>query len=288
SNLSGLSVSIHRRSVTPYLPGMRVQRVRLSAYPDRVVFVIQVPQGNTAYQANDGRYYGGSEFEAKYLPDHESRLRMSRSRVARAAIRLRLKPIAFGIELEAKRVAEIDHAKTQIRAQHAPAIQALEADPEGAVHRHARELLDAAFALEYLNVKVAEARDCPDEISFDLVLRNEGELTIRDPAIEIQEQRSKQLLDGWTVQGNSLPQRLEMHQQVIYPGEEREISNSACHLRWKRQRALATGDYLIAWRVFLDNSPPSAGEIDLGAEIEMARCERLVGRVAPDATSATR
>jgi hypothetical protein len=48
--------------------------------------VIQIPAGSTAYQANDGRYYGRSEFEAKYLPDHEIRLRMNRGKVARGTV----------------------------------------------------------------------------------------------------------------------------------------------------------------------------------------------------------
>ncbi len=272
-------------NLSPYLPGMRVHRVGLSHRPGRVAFVIQIPQGSTAYQAKDGRYYGRSEFEAKYLPDHEVRLRMMRGRVARAAIRLRLESVALGIDLEAKRVVESEHAKSEVRTRYAAAIQALKADPESAVRDHTPELLDAVAGLENLNAEIAEARDCPDEIAFDLVLRNEGELTIRDPVIEIREQRSEPLLDGWTVQGNALPQRLEMHHQVIYPGEEREIPNSGCHLRRKRQGAVAIGNYRIAWRVFLDNSPPSAGEIDLGAEMEMARHERSVGRVDPDATS---
>jgi predicted HTH transcriptional regulator len=55
-------------NVSPYLPGIRVNRVRLSRQEDKVVFVVQIPQGSTAYQANDGRYYGRSEFEVKYLP----------------------------------------------------------------------------------------------------------------------------------------------------------------------------------------------------------------------------
>jgi hypothetical protein len=75
-------------NLSPYLPGIRVHRVRLSARIDRVVFVVQVPQGSTAYQANDGRYYGRSEFEAKHLPDHEVRLRMMRGRLAQGQVKL--------------------------------------------------------------------------------------------------------------------------------------------------------------------------------------------------------
>jgi hypothetical protein len=38
-------------NVSPYLPGIRLQRVRLSNNADKVVFVVQVPHGSTAYQA---------------------------------------------------------------------------------------------------------------------------------------------------------------------------------------------------------------------------------------------
>ena len=61
-------------NISPYLPGMRVKTVRLSTPPGKVLFVIRIPKGSTAYQAKDGRYYGRSEFQAKHLPDHEVRL----------------------------------------------------------------------------------------------------------------------------------------------------------------------------------------------------------------------
>jgi hypothetical protein len=235
-------------NVSPYLPGIRVHRVKLSAPPGRVVFVIQVPQGSTAYQANDGRYYGRSEFEAKYLRDHEIRLRMSRGKTARAGVHLRLLRVTLGADHEA-----------ELRAKHAPAIEAFKTDAADAVRRFP-ELLDLMMA-----------RYHPDEISFDLVLRNDGELTIREPVVKLREARAQQLLDGWTVQSGSLSARLEMRGNVIYPGDDREIAGSGCHLRCKREAALAVGDYVVCWKVFLENSPPSAGEIDVGSEIQSAR-----------------
>jgi len=87
-------------NVSPYLPGIRVNRVPLSSHPERIVFIIKIPQGSTAYQANDGRYYGRSEFEAKYLPDHEVRLRMSRGKVARGTVFARLVTVDLGVERE--------------------------------------------------------------------------------------------------------------------------------------------------------------------------------------------
>jgi len=70
-------------SISPYLPGIRFIRVPLTtSRPGRVAVVIAVPRGLTAYQANDRRYYGRSEFEVRPLPDHEIRLRMLRPRIA--------------------------------------------------------------------------------------------------------------------------------------------------------------------------------------------------------------
>lgn len=89
-------------NVSPHLLGIRVQRVRLSKIPDKAVFIVQVPQGNTAYQAKDGRYYGRSEFEAKFLPDHEVRLRMSRGKTAHGLVILRVVKVELSTEKEAR------------------------------------------------------------------------------------------------------------------------------------------------------------------------------------------
>jgi hypothetical protein len=207
-----------------------------------------VPQGSTAYQANDGRYYGRSEFEAKYLPDHEIRLRMSRGRVARAEIRARLRRIILGADEEA-----------ELRTKYASAIEAFKTDAADAIRRFP-DLWD-----------LVASRYRPDKISFDLILRNDGELTIRQPAIELRAERSEELLKGWTVQGGSLPPRLEMGDETIYPGDEREITGSQCDLSCRRDAVLVQGDYVLRWKVFLDNSPPSTGEIDVGIELQDAR-----------------
>jgi predicted HTH transcriptional regulator len=92
--------------LSPYLTGIGIDRVRLSEHPERVVFVIHIPQGTTAYQADDGCYYGRSEFGIKFLPDHETRLRMSRGKVARSTVRARLLQITPGEQEDKRRHAE--------------------------------------------------------------------------------------------------------------------------------------------------------------------------------------
>ncbi len=75
--------------ISPWLPGLAVQRVPLSSHPEgRLTLVVHVPQGTTAYQARDHRYYSRSEFETKPMPDHEVRLRMQRGRTPQARLEL--------------------------------------------------------------------------------------------------------------------------------------------------------------------------------------------------------
>jgi len=166
----------------------------------RIVFVVDVPQGTTAYQANDGRYYGRSELEVKHLPDHEIRLRMARGKVARATVAFRLCSIALSTTQEA-----------ELRQKHHAALEAFKKNAAEAAQRHP-ELLD-----------IMAARFAPDTVEFELVLRNDGELTIRNPAVRLSEIRSEFLSHDWTIQGESLPSRLEMLEDIIYPGDEREI-----------------------------------------------------------------
>jgi hypothetical protein len=106
-------------NVSPHLPGIRVHRVLLSSQPNRAVFVVQIPAGSTAYQANDGRYYGRSEFEAKYLPDHEVRLRMSRGKVARGIVLARVVAADLGVAREnrVRTEAAAKRAQAELRAR---------------------------------------------------------------------------------------------------------------------------------------------------------------------------
>lgn len=235
-------------NISPDLPGIRLHVVPLSTPSDRVVFVINVPQGNTAYQANDGRYYGRSEFEVKHLRDRDIRLRMSRMKVARATVYPKLQKVVLGAGVQA-----------DLKSKYAAGIEAFKKDPKDAFERFP-ELFE-----------IIGAGDAPDEISLRFVVRNDGELTIRDPAVELHDVQPPKLFDGLTMQKGRLDSRHEMREDVIYSGDEREIADSECRLQCRRGSVLAVGDYGIKWKVFLDNSPPSEGEIDLGEWIQTAR-----------------
>jgi Putative DNA-binding domain len=255
-------------NLNPYLPGIRVQRVMLSSPPSRVVFVILIPPGSTAYQANDGRYYGRSEFGAKHLPDHEIRLRMNRGKVARGSVLAGRVSVDLGIEQEKRVSAEITRRRA-LRAQNGD-IEQLEVE-----RRNADGIIvfrsDALDAMDLLS-----ARTVPDQISIDFVFRNDGELTIRSPALEFREIRNGRLFDEGLVQVTAAISRPKLEGAIIYPGDVLNINAAHLSLICKREALLASGDYTLSWKIFLDNSSPSFGDIDLAILIEAERNKRRV------------
>src|SRR5262245_17045334 len=169
----------------PHLPGIRVRRVVLSSQPGRAVFVVEVPQGSTAYQANDRRYYGRSEHEIKPLPDHEVRLRMSRGKVARGIIFLRIVDVELGVAAENAIRANI-RAREEQRAKEGGPEQLQVVPRPGGKSKLMSDKTGDAEELLFASVR-------PDLVTFDFVFRNEGELTIRAPAIEFKEARNERL-----------------------------------------------------------------------------------------------
>jgi hypothetical protein len=147
-------------NVSPYLPGIRVHRVLLSSQPNRAVFIVQIPSGSTAYQANDGRYYGRSEFEAKYLPDHEVRLRMSRGKVARGIVLLRIVAVDLGVARENRVRSE----RAKLRAQEE--LRAKTGEP--AQLEVQRRLPDGTIIWDpYYDLDLLSAQILSDVVTFD-------------------------------------------------------------------------------------------------------------------------
>jgi hypothetical protein len=235
-------------NVFPYLPGIRVHRIPITSSQERVVFVVEVPQGTTAHQAYDRKYYGRSEVQAVPLPDHEIRVRMTRGHVARASLMFRLLRVTLGAA-----------AQSELRAKHAKAIEAFARDADAALAEHPHALLEMLYA-----------RFTPDEFEFELVLRNDGELTIRDPAVEVTRNYS---FDSFGNRRLHPPvvSRHEMRGEVIFPGDERLITGTRSSFRQKRAHVFDWNESVCQWRVFLDNAPPSMGTLRIEDVIQMAR-----------------
>lgn len=70
-----------RDNIRPRISGLHINPVQLTTKrPGRVAYVVTVPQGNTAHQADDYRYYKRLNFESVPMYDHEIRDVMNRLR----------------------------------------------------------------------------------------------------------------------------------------------------------------------------------------------------------------
>jgi hypothetical protein len=67
-------------NIRPRLDGIVIHPVSLTGDPNAVVYVVEIPQSDTAHQANSKRYYKRFNFESVPMEDYEIRDIMSRSR----------------------------------------------------------------------------------------------------------------------------------------------------------------------------------------------------------------
>lgn len=61
------------QAIRPRIDGIVIHSVNLSSGENDVAFVIEIPQSNTAHQANDHRYYKRFNFQAVPMEDYEVR-----------------------------------------------------------------------------------------------------------------------------------------------------------------------------------------------------------------------
>ena len=64
--------------IQPRISELKIHSVQLASNADHVAYVIEIPQGSTAHQASDCRYYRRYNFQAVPMPDNEVRDVMNR------------------------------------------------------------------------------------------------------------------------------------------------------------------------------------------------------------------
>jgi Predicted transcriptional regulator containing an HTH domain and an uncharacterized domain shared with the mammalian protein Schlafen len=157
-------------NVRPRLEGVRYHTIRLSGSNEgRVVHVIAVPEGRTAYQAYDKLYYGRSEYECVPLEDQLIRYKMVRDRIAEARVEL------MDVAVE---TAESEYASRQAQ------MAALTAE-RSRLQTESKENIGRLIAI---GKRLAELEGPPkgiDHYAFRLAIRNTGPITILDCSLNI-------------------------------------------------------------------------------------------------------
>jgi hypothetical protein len=76
--------------IRPRIVGLRIHPVQVGGLPDEVAYVLEIPEGTTAHQAADHRYYRRYNFECLPMYDHEIRDVMNRTKHPQIEVTARL------------------------------------------------------------------------------------------------------------------------------------------------------------------------------------------------------
>lgn len=76
-------------NIRPRLSGVIIHPVSLSSSANDVAYVVEIPQSNTAHQANDKRYYKRFNFESVAMEDFEIRDIMNRATIPNVEVEFR-------------------------------------------------------------------------------------------------------------------------------------------------------------------------------------------------------
>lgn len=235
-------------NISPYLTGIRYKPIFLNSDKLKFAYVIYVPQGFTAYQASDFRYYGRFEYEVKALPDHEIRLRMNRGKTPNALIKFANK---------GKKDITIVSAENIPRSRH------------------------EFFKTEFVKLESGmEFQIC--EYSFDIGIENIGEVNITEFKVKLDnftdgkltfENISQSYKDGWPNYYSFLPRIFDNKERQpdpmrinIFPKDRLTLRTYNFHLL--RDENLEEFSFLINWTIYLANSLPIRGQINVISEFE--------------------
>ncbi|PKO02906.1 MAG: hypothetical protein CVU43_05665 [Chloroflexi bacterium HGW-Chloroflexi-5] len=249
-------------NISPSIPGLTVRPIPLSGpKAGRVAYVVTVPKGTTAYQARYSlRYYGRSEFAAVPLHDNVIRLLMTRGRVPQIQV-----DIVNCKILTAER--EWANRQGKLKAQ-------LQTEED---MKNAGEFVVPRTDEKALADLEAPRRDY-DQYIFRLALVNTGQVTIRDLVLSISITTSSECYQVASPKGEELKFRFDEGstskntltggqylppEKKIFPGDRFFFPNEVWHIHVPAGTRIERRGILLRWTVYLDDAPPSMGEIDL-------------------------
>jgi hypothetical protein len=251
--------------ISPFLPGLAVRRVPLSGdLQGRVVMIVHVPQGSTAYQARDHLYYSRSEFETKSMPDHEVRLRMQRGRTPQARLELASRQCISADQEFQRRLTTKEHLAAKVKL--------------GEVVLYGHGGTPSHEELE------APKRDF-NEYEFQFAVVNTGELTIRDfvLAVRVVSHGAQLTFVGKQIPEIDVETRFRFLRETVtetitrtpkeklFPGDRVLFPDPRCQrwlLRFRGAGALKAEQLLAEWTIFLDDAVPTRGTVDLGLALQ--------------------
>ncbi len=241
-------------NIRPKIDDLTIHAVPIGGSMDQVVYVVEVPQGRTAHQATDLKYYKRYNFESVAMEDHEIRDVMGRMKHAnvsaklvltREIVEVRPDPLLY-FGSEAPQAYEKPECKLWVRAHNISMVLA----------QYIHVEISYPSAMKY-NYRLRDIQgDNFELLSLDLSHRSNinYDNTVRDFV-------ALRTIGG---SGEYGPARY----MPLLPGESREleafeVEPSIFDAPWQGQ--------MLSWTLFADNAPARSGEVcieDLISSVE--------------------
>jgi hypothetical protein len=244
-------------SIQPQLPGIRCHVVPLADTPEqplRVAYVVIVPKGTSAYQANDYVYYTRNGGNTEPMADHLVRLLMLRGTNARAQLQIGRCEILskenfyeYRYDLIIENIGEtsIDDFLLSLTIQ---------SNNDGLQMWAPTMFVDNEEAIRDELISVESMLDIGEDVTVHErheLLHGIGIPFQNGDTLRCSFQRIMQIL--YQVETRSIFPK----DQVVFPGGKWLITSVPNNV------PLKTYEPSIAWTIYLDNAPPCSGMIDL-------------------------
>jgi len=245
-------------NLQPFLTGIRINPILIPGVEKKYAYVISIPQGSTAYQAKDHKYYGRSEYESRSLPDHEIRLRMFRSRSFQSVIKI--------IDLQ---TIEREYSKAQIDSQFGDKGKRYESFFSSKDKSEQLAIRTYSYSVVLLNtgeLNITEFKVCLKFSNNDLSSHDTYQKTYRDGSYN--NDPMKNLL-RWPSKETAVeyPENI-----TVFPQDTFRIVSDSFHC--PAIQDITPLNLSLFWRVFLPDSLPIEGEVDVISEFStyLAQC----------------
>jgi len=256
-----------------------------------VAFVVEIPQGRTAHQAKDGRYYGRSEFENRPLRDFDIRLRMERGKTPLADLVVEVRPARSADDVHKELIEEHRKDLTELSKYVAPD-PAQVPDEIAVMDRTLRALgADRPHLIDSASIGQHRVRCHEYEVSF--LLRNAGGRTIREFEVRVAAEAaegcgiaeapsSRQPIGPQPTGGFFGPEDVMRLRQLSLSATERDCAKEMTNGKlWPGATCTVARATLFVpggrapchvavadWTVFLDEVLPRAGRIEFASDEE--------------------
>lgn len=237
-------------NVRPYLTGIRIRSVRLTGMKEgSYALIVRIPQGNTAYQASDFRYYSRSEYEAVGMPDHEVRLRMMRGRIPQAKLEIYSPAIITAEQEYAMRTVEL--SETLRRGDIIPPAQ------KRRLEAPKRDYNEVCFGLMVRNIGAVTIRDLLLQVSLEATT-----LECNGPAGKGQGPFEFRFTGSKTIKTERIIEIVDPERKM-FPEQVLVFPSGKWSVKVPIDRSIGGSLPVLKWTIYLDDSPPSIGIINV-------------------------